>query len=351
MTLLPFAIPEGLVATQMGTGLAPWGSPLLMTVEGHRSSGEPVFAVVMDWPSPCGGERALEKEAQERLHVDHWLRTLPGSPIASRGSDPPDFVVAGGFGSFGLECTTWAVPGRRSVEALFSSLRKALLADRSKTYPGIAGMMVWMWFEDRTGAGMAKPHSRRERVALNELLKALAGYRPDPTQLFVPGGELPINAPALADASTEYGCRFYATPFLNAMPVTSLAEAHGFELALSFPSFISLSTIVAGVERAIVKHDSPGVDVLLMTAGGPDRGGLCFLAEEALADFACRHPIRFAYSPKHVKQVLVQSWSTGKVTQVWPVQASVSRPLFGGRVPEHRVFPEAPSSTSPPPGA
>ena len=59
----------------------------------------------------------------------------------------------------------------------------------------------------------------------------------------------------------------------------------GFEIGLACGNRITITEEWAELERLVIDHDKPGVDLLLVTARGSDHNGQIFPAEEVVAEF------------------------------------------------------------------
>jgi hypothetical protein len=109
----------------------------------------------------------------------------------------------------------------------------------------------------------------------------------------------------------------------------------GFELGLAYTSLITAKAAWTEVQRLTDDHDQPGVDILLITAGAPDQRGEIYPAEEAIANFLLDNPLGLARSPKHIKQIWVHSWMTGRAAVLYPNIAPMFGPLYQGLAPTH----------------
>ena len=114
-----------------------------------------------------------------------------------------------------------------------------------------------------------------------------------------------------------------------------LFTVSGFEIGLAYTTVITASGAWAEVQRLVTSHDRPGVDLLLISAGAPDRHGNVYPAEEALAAFLLNNPVGLTQAPVHIKQVVLHSWSSGWAALLHPDMAKMFGPLYEGLVPPH----------------
>jgi hypothetical protein len=128
---------------------------------------------------------------------------------------------------------------------------------------------------------------------------------------------------------------FSAVPMLQAAPSTVLFTIAGFEIGLVYTTIITREKAQNELQRLVEKHDKAGVDLLLITAGGPDASGIVLPAEEAFARFVIDHEIGFDTKPKHIKQVILHSWATGTATLLYPEFTSIFGPLYQAMAPVH----------------
>jgi hypothetical protein len=238
-----------------------------------------VLGINFEWPVPWlrdpqpFPQRELELIHLRRFSTDHLLGTglLPFGGIGD-GTDPPDFVVGASDGPANLDCTALTLPERREVIALFTEVRRRIVALPHPQLAHLAGYTVYLWFreEDR----QVRPFRRNDPAAANELMQALAAYRPDPRQLQVDGGKgLPAQAPELGAVTTLAGATFYAIPFTNAVPGTGFYGWTGFELGLAHTTWHDPERAWGEISRLVTAHDKPDVDWLLISVGAPNRHG------------------------------------------------------------------------------
>lgn len=288
ITEAPFDI-EGTYTTPLS-----WHVPALFGIRG-RVQGRPddVAIIGYEWPIPkIRLEELLSKSRLERTHLDqfcseHLVMTgvLPYENLR-RGSEPPDFVTIAAGTEVGLDCTQFAIPSRRSANALFGRIRKAVLCRDRARFAHLRGCMVYMWFGTEAEL-TALPHSARDAAAIEEVAEALADYPVDVTTLRS-AAELPrFN---LERSGTRSGCTFYAAPMVGPLPDTSFFASTGFELGIGYQTSHDSHSLWRELGRLIERHDQPSIDHLLVTVVGPDRNGFAFPSEGALTDFMLGQP-------------------------------------------------------------
>jgi hypothetical protein len=240
-------------------------------------------------------------------------------------------------GRVGVESTALAIQSRRMIHGLFTNLRRRLQAAESTTFAKLAGHVVYVWFQnpDVPGPPML-PHKRSDVSALDELVSALAAYKPNPDALRTAAAA--ERMPELPLADTTAGAKFYAAPLLGGAPGSMLYTLAGFDIALAYTTLITADEAWREVQRLVDEHDKQGVDVLLVTAGGPDSHGNVFPAEELLVNFVLAHPIGLAHAPQHIKSIVLHSWGTGQATSLHPSVEHAFGPLYGSMMPMHHPF-------------
>ena len=169
-------------------------------------------------------------------------------------------------------------------------------------------------------------------------------YQPDPTHYTVeaPGGP-PAQLRAGFDAVDAPGdVSFFCTPFINAVPTSPLFTPTGLEVGLAFESIHSARPEWARLRAAVRRKDRPGNNVLLISAGAPDRFGNQYPAEEVLAGFLLDHPE--SIESDHLSAVILHFWSSGRAVNIlgeapqeaWP-------PIYQGLTPAFQPFRTSPA--------
>jgi hypothetical protein len=344
--LLPTVIPEGMTATGMTVSMLPWFAPSFSGVVGTTiEASAPAVAITFEWPTNwLRTVQPLGKFEREWI----YLRRYSGDQALATGThafadvqpgdDPPDATAQTDAGRMGVESTALTIEDRREVHGLFLQLRRRLQASEPAAFSKLAGHLVYVWFESAEQLEPGKPHKRSDTAALDALVNALAEYEPQTEQLWIPSGQFPEKAPELPLADTEAGAKLYAVPLVAAAPSSMLFTATGFELGLAYTTFLTADAVWHELQRLVDSHDQPGVDLLLVTAGGPDANGSVFPVEEAVADFVVTHPRGLGSPPKHIKTVVLHSWATGRATALHPEVRVLFGPLYQSMVPLHHPF-------------
>ena len=158
------------------------------------------------------------------------------------------------------------------------------------------------------------PYRSADDQGMSSLLKALSEYRPDPSVLQVPSAALPDRPPILPIASAP-GCRFYAVEMVDAVPASEFFARTASELGMAYTTHHDNQNLCDELRRMIKKHDKPGIDELIVTAGGPDARGLAYLSEHILCAFALEEPLdppRLSF----LSRVVLHLWQTGAIVQL-----------------------------------
>ena len=345
--MLPFYLPSGMTFTGISMSALPWMSPSYTAVLGATTSNppEPAVTITFEWPIPwLRTLTPIEKTDREILYVrrfsaDQALVTgVHAFSNVQPGPHPnlaPDTTVTTDQGILGVESTSLTVEKRRGAYKLFQLLRRRILEQDPTAFANLVGHVIYVWFEDPNKPGMLLPFRKNDDAAVIELLQELASYKPKTDQMWTSGGALPQQAPPLPLASTQKGARFYAMPLASSAPSTMLFTFTGFEIGFAYTSIITAKEAWQELQRLVDDHDQPGVDILLITAGGPDQNGLVFPAEEGLARFILDNPLGLPTAPKNIKRVLLHSWATGHAVGLYPKLTSLFGPLYHSLVPEH----------------
>lgn len=340
-TVLPVVVPAGFRHDGVVTSLLPWHAPSFSALVGEKDS-QPALAVMMEWPAVwLRTAEPIEQYDQEwllirRFSADHAIATGGSHAYAQvePGANPPDATVATANGTLGVEATALTVEGRRTVHSLFLELRRRVQMSEPAAFPKLIGHVIYIWFERPGVVGLRLPHRRSDSEALDSIVEDLAKYEPVI-------GLTPQGRPEVGD-TLDLGCNrvsadatFSAVPMLQAVPSTVLFTIAGFEIGLVYTSIVTREKAQGELQRLVKKHDKEGVDLLLITAGGPDASGIVFPAEEAFAKFIVDHEIGLSTKPEHIKQIILHSWTTGAATLLYPEFTSIFGPLYHSMVPVH----------------
>jgi hypothetical protein len=237
-------------------------------------------------------KETLERFHLERLRADLLLRTgvVPFEAV-ERGADPskpPDFLVETPAGLTRLDLAALARADRRNGYRLFAHLQRRL--ERSagiRDFSGVAGCAVLVWF----GATLSDlPPKRSDDDIVDELLDLIASAQVDHDAHGRMMAEVAIRGfpphfpPIVASGSTtnrEAG--FSTNVILPPERATEIPGGLGFQLQFHMPLTIMKSEVLAEFQRVTKSHDQPEIDHLVITPGAPDRSGLRYPAEEAIA--------------------------------------------------------------------
>jgi hypothetical protein len=348
----PMRAPLGTTLTGGVVSLLPWGASAFCCYLGTTKEGAPLLALAAEWPLIwVRTTTPFSKFEREWLYIrryssDRALATRGSHAFADvqPGGDPPDATALTDSGRIGVESTSLTIQARRGVHDLFVQLRRRLQEAEPAAFAKLAGHVVYVWFQESDAPGPpVEPHKRSDAPALDALVQALADYEPETEQLKRQPGPPPATMPELPLSDTPAGARFYAVPLLGGAPGSMLFTLAGFDIALVYTTLLTAEDAWSEVQRLVDSHDKPGVDLLLLTAGGPDANGNVFPAEEALSSFVVEYPIGLSRPPKHIKAVILHSWGTGRATGLYPDIQPLFGPLYQSMTPVHHTFAAQPT--------
>lgn len=324
-----------LTATSISVAVLPWGSPSYLGVIGHHpgDAGTTILEIAYEWPTSWLRTTTpltqfeLEWLHAHRFRTDHvlGLRRQPFSTV-QEGANPPDLVARGSEGPTALECTRLAIAARQAAHGLFRAVKQRILRIGPEFFPALSGHIVYLWFND-TDSALNLPFRSSDDAAAVELVKALAEYRPDTNNLWVPGGELPDPAPQLPIHATSAGASFYCLPLVGSVPDSVLFNTGGFEVGLAYTTVHDLSEEAAHLRQRILEKDHEGSDWLLLSAGAPDKLGATYPAEEPLAHLLFENDL-LQVEPEHLRRITLHFWSSGLAVDLWPEKQVVFGPLY-----------------------
>jgi hypothetical protein len=326
---------------------SPWGIPLVMGSSGTSGTPpEPTLWLALEQAIPwIRTDTRLDKAIMELMHVQRFAAdqrgatgSEPYAAIEVNTDDPPDFIATMPDGSRGgLECVALSIEERRDAQALFQNLKNRLVFQQRHRTGHLTGCSVIVWFGKEQNPN-TRPPKKTDDAAAEELVEALSEYRPDIDSLRVQfSSGLPPQMPPLVTGSTLQDATFYAVPMLNSIPVGPFSSISGYDIMLAYTTTHTASSIGATVERLVRKHDKKGVDNLLITSGGPDRGGAMHPMEQIISDVYLQHPK--VLKTDHISRVIMHRWPTGDAfdllenppKQLWPA-------LYQGHTPAHQPF-------------
>ncbi|MET8758526.1 hypothetical protein [Lentzea sp. NPDC004782] len=327
---------------------SPWVGPTGMGAKGFRpETSEPVLLIAEDTPLQFSiPDGRFSKESLERLHVLRFnadQRMATGQALGEelrQGANPPDLECVSGSNSFGIECTQLGAPGRREVNAFFRSVREALEAAPMHYFGGLLGASVQISFGD-SSRDIGRPFRRTDFASAEALIEAMNGYRlniDDFKSDELPSDRLPSGPLLLGEVpGRDTYSRVYANPLLNGAPDSYFYSVRGFEVVLGYASGYTKTDAEVEVRRLVDQHDKPGVDVLLIAVGAPDRAGLSYPSDTMFGTFylECGDPIT---KPKHIDRVVMHLWDSGEVWDIVEAKRKLFGPLYSGVSPAHRTW-------------
>jgi hypothetical protein len=331
--LSAIALAEGVTVHQMLT-FQYQGEPSLIGLRGTNSEGEGILVIGSEQPIPFTTIR--HKAEVEALHVERFRVDCRarggGEPFTSvrPGLDPPDFFVRAQESSekeMGLECTRLANGERLSAQAQMDRLERELLAAPRESRSRIAGCVVRVRIFDP--ATLMGPPFKSGDPRLNEIVELVLSLDPETSQL--PDGPFPPQLPPEAAAQTPTGAA--------GASITSLTPGHrpspfmrrsGFELVLDFTTTHTTTSVAQTVAEVVEKKDIEVNEILLITAGGPDRLGLIHPGEELVAGLLLDGIADLDLRPSPLRRVVLHRWAAGDAWEIHPTRRRVVAPQAHG---------------------
>jgi hypothetical protein len=342
----PIFLPKGATLEHFLVGPSPWGMPLALGVAGTTDRSEPAVWLSLEqpvaWMRP---DARLDKAFVEFAHLQRFAADArlasgadPYTAIEQNQTDPPDFFAWQEDGArVGVELAAFSIEERRQAQALFGVLKKRLIDQQRHRTGHLAGTCVVVRFGEGQNPNTRPPRTTDEAAA-DELIEALVTYRPDVERLRVDladGG--PVQLPPLGDITTPRQATFFAMPLLNASPTGLFHTLTGFEIALSYTTCHTAATVGETLDRLVQDHDKPGVDVLVLSVGAPDRNGAMYPLEQFLSDLYLTHPR--VLTTNNIARVIMHRWGTGDAFDLLPDPPQrLWPPLYAGVVPAHQPF-------------
>lgn len=298
-------------------------------------TGERILTVTAENPSRSPGFEPSGEAPKERLELFHILAFCADYALAHGvqpyeslrpGGDPPDFEAHADDALIRVDCVAFADTHRRRSYKLMDSLRERAIASvASRDFSGVAGCAISVWF----GPTMTDlPPKTTDDKLVDPLLDAIEACKVD----------FDATASLSAQIATE-GFPQVMPPLIQTGQVEIDGDGAGFvvnvvagrdavfpsglpfDLQLSRQADLSATAVVEQLQRLVTSHDKGSIDSLVVTAGGPDRSGRIFPAEEAAAVFLLGLE-NVAVTATHIKSVNLHLWSGRAVAEV-----SVRAPL------------------------
>jgi hypothetical protein len=352
LTLLPYMAKDDLNVEAMVFVPSPWGAPLFIGSRGTRTDDGAAFLAVVG-ENPVGWVRMASPMGKKQLELLHLrrlatdCRTATGyelfDAITATG-EKPDFVVVAQGKSAGWEMTQFAIAERRLAQELFFQVTSRV-ADLQRHKTGhLSGYQVHMWFGEASDAA-ALPYKQNDATAYNQLVDCLTAHTPDPDQFKVDSDKLPEQVPAMPVRAVS-DVQFISVPLLGGVPASPFYAATGMNLGLAFQSDHIARDEWVKLRQVVHRKDKQHNNVLVISAGAPDRLGRCYASEEALASFLLEHPSEVETT--HLSSVILHFWSTGQAfeligetpRELWPA-------LFQGFMPSSHPFVQPANESTP----
>lgn len=297
-----------------------------LTMEGTTQEGERVLIVTAEQPDRVAGfDDEISKDVLERFHLecfraDHVL-SLGKSPwdLVERGDDPPDFVVTSGDTYRGVDCAALADHHRRLGYVLMDHLRDRLKAGAgARDFSGVAGCVLSVWF----GPTLSDlPPKRWDDSIIDPLLDEIAACRVDHEAVarlnveIAERGFPQVMPPVVATGSIGADAGFVANVVLGPAEGVRFSTGLGFDVQLSRPAELTAAKALQMVQRIVRAHDQPTIEELILTAGGPDRRGVRYPGEEAVAAFLLSQGA-VKVTAEHLRAVAVHLWFARRIEYV-----------------------------------
>ncbi len=282
------------------------------------STGEPIFSIVFERPTPWEGMASATKQDLERTQLERFLRDFEhsvGEPFGTGfapGDDPPDFVVTLVSGrDVGVECTLLMYGDRIHAWHATEKLKSSLLVVNDGRFDHLQGRTIYVSADTTDGL---LPAGAEGTEALAE---ALAQFHPIANSF----GEVPDDLSGTNIVQRINGYALTAAD-LDEEHETDFIDRVGFDLALSVQTDVRASGAWATLANRVHEKDVPGNEVVLVSCGAPVVNGLSFpsddLAADALEATATENGIS---ETKHVKAVYLHRWGSQDVFRLTPGRA------------------------------
>jgi hypothetical protein len=296
-----------------------------MPTEGKAmGENEEELRVVFDFPvrvsTSLPSKELMERVQLEKFRLDYLLRfgALPFDNVR-RGQEPPDFVVESDGHPLGLDCAALALGSRRRADAMFTAFMARLAESTDKPFPNLQACDVVLWFRH----GRSAPPGRADEAAIGEVVDTLE--------------RIEVDRAKIADFAAEVAKNGFPAQFPQGMPIVDkgwfglqvtpvpgwqarspIATQLGFNPILHFS--VRVDEVHEEIRRLVQSHDNPRTEHLVLSAGPPNRDGMCFRAE-SFADLVLRERPLKAVPTSHIRRISVHIWITGEIFDI-PVTPS-----------------------------
>lgn len=350
---VPLLLSEAMTAEGMSFSLLPWQAPAYLAAYGETNgdAGCPALCIAYEWPSPW--LRTQQGLSQFELELVHLRRFSVDQALAKgvhafgnirEGPNPPDTLIDTDRGTIGVECTSMTIPALREAHGLFAQMRRAVAQSEPAYFANLRGHVVYVWFGADGAEEIALPFPRSDQGSLDQLIVELGKFEPSRDSQWLAQGEGLPEKLSVEHFGSAPGAKFNAVPCVGAIPATLLFSFAGFELGLAYSKLVTIDDGWGEIDRLITKHDKPGVDQLIISAGAPNQLGLTFPAEEAVAHFLVENPSADRPRPEHIETVVLHSWATGRATLLHPRHEPLFGPIYTDLAPSHHPLAPIPEA-------
>jgi len=279
-----------------------------------------VFDTRVQRSAPFTSKDALERAQLDKYCHDYAL--LFGSvpfEVVKRGGEPPDFVVCGTEGEYGVDCAAVALEERRLAESLFGRSVKRLAEHGEHAFENLEGCVVQVEFKSQNKL----PPARHDVSLDNEIEEDLASLVIDRDGLTrfvkqVAKEGFPQTWPndvKIANLERDR-YRIVANFHPGWRADDQLAASLGFKLSLQFP--ITIHEISSEINRMVSKHDNPATQHLILSIGGPGIDGFGYPSESMLGKILLDSPNQHVKAI-YLNKVTAHVWETANLIE-FPVE-------------------------------
>lgn len=303
-----------------------------MMMVGHDGDGAEFLMMPYSHPRQWAvPSRVLTKAEVETWHLgqfaaDYWCGTGVGlAPFGVLKSERPDFLFVDetGAATVGIEFTSFAPRKRRAIEAPMRNLRRALRESADRLMH-LAGCHIWLSPSPGKERGQWIP---LDPMIVVDALTALE--RPEQSGAHFVNG-FPEAMPEGIFTHTAVGTALQVMCY-EVLPRAEAQGNHVWRIPRVDPQWqihVSREEVLSDFARLIDSHDYPECDVLVVAVGGPDVWGSGYFEDGMLLNAALESEADIASLIKRKdRQVYVHWWPGGKIEQLLPDRAELSREL------------------------